>query len=306
MSPVKILPINKVASAWRAISKTHLPEGRRDPRKPLGSHRPDLDKRLSCMLRHYGLQDPPPWSEKEVLLCFVMVAVAQAKLDAFNQCMADLLVIALFFCLRSCEYTKTNSHRRTTQFRFQYMQFHDSNGVILPDADADVLLAALEITMLLDNQNNCVHGESSTMEATGLLHGDPVPACDRRYLHIRNNNAPHRHSNLCLLCFGRRRPKICDGVKYCGAPVGHIKTDWLPAARIFPHEIGSHYLRSGGATTLHQAHISDSTIKIIWRWKSDTFLIYLQGQVDKFTKIVSKAMAAVPWFTHQVPTPGPD
>ena len=71
-----------------------------------------------------------------------MVAVAQAKLYAFNQCMADLLVIALFFCLSSCEYTKTNSNFRTTQFRFRYMQFHDANGVIPSDATADVFLAA--------------------------------------------------------------------------------------------------------------------------------------------------------------------
>ena len=93
--------------------------------------------------------------------------------------MADLLVIVLFFCLRSCEYTKTNSHRRTTQFRFQDMQFHDANGVILTDAAADVLLVALAITLLLDTQKNCVHGESSTMDTTGLLHGYSVPACAR-------------------------------------------------------------------------------------------------------------------------------
>ena len=55
----------------------------------------------------------------------------------------------------------------------------------------------------------------------------------------------------------------------------------------------------------HQAHILDSSIKIIGRWRSDAFLIYLQGQVATFTKGVSKAMAAVPWFTHQVPTPVP-
>ena len=87
-----------------------------------------------------------------------MFAVARAKPDAFNQCMADLLAISLFFCLRYCEYTKTNSQRRTTQFFFQDMQFHDANGVIPPDAAADFFLAALVITLFLYTQNNCVHG----------------------------------------------------------------------------------------------------------------------------------------------------
>ena len=71
------------------------------------------------------------------------------------------------------------------------------------------------------------------------------------------------------------------------------------------HEIGSHSLRLGGAMNLHQSHVPSSTIKIIGRWRSDAFLIYLQGQVATFTKGVSKAMAVVPWFIHQVPTPCP-
>ena len=85
---------------------------------------------------------PPPRREKSVTLGFVMVAVSQAKLDAFDQWMTDLLVISLFLCLRSCDYTNTNYHRCTTQFCFQDMQFYSANGVIPPDAAANVFLAA--------------------------------------------------------------------------------------------------------------------------------------------------------------------
>ena len=88
----------------------------------------------------------------------MILAVAQAKLDAFDKCIADLLVIALFFCLCSCKYTKTNSHRRTIQFRFQDMEFHEANGVIPPDAAANVLLADLVVTLFLDTQKKCVCG----------------------------------------------------------------------------------------------------------------------------------------------------
>ena len=70
-----------------------------------------------------------------------------------------------------------------------------------------------------------------------------------------------------------------------------------------PHEIGSHSLSSGGAMTLHQAGQSDSTIKIIGRWQSDAFLIYLQGQVATFAKVVSVAMTQVMWFTSTARPP---
>ena len=108
-----------------------------------------------------------------------MFAAAHADADAFSQCWSDLIIIALFFCLRSCEYTKTNSHRRTTQFRFRDIQFHDDDGVIPTQAPAKVFMAATAVTLYLDTQKNCVRGESCTMEATGLPHGDPVTAAAR-------------------------------------------------------------------------------------------------------------------------------
>ena len=49
--------------------------------------------------------------------------------------------------------------------------------------------------------------------------------------------------------------------------------------------------------SLYKAHISDSNIKIVRIWRSDAFLIYLQGQLATFTKYVFKAMAAV-LFSH--------
>ena len=71
----------------------------------------------------------------------------------------------------------------------------------------------------------------------------------------------------------------------------------------YPHEIGSHSLHSGGSKTLHQAHIPDSTIKIIRRWRSYAFLVYLQGQVETFTMGVATAMAKIAWFRQQVAPP---
>ena len=165
-----------VATEWSAVAEVHLLEGRPDPRKPPGSSSRDLEKRLTRMLRHWGYQDPPPQREKAIPLGFVVFAAAHADADAFSQCRADLIIFALFFCLRSCEYTKTNSHRRTTQFRFRDIQFHDDNGVIPTQAPAKVFLAATAVTLYLDTQKNCVRGESCTMEDTGMPHGDPVTA----------------------------------------------------------------------------------------------------------------------------------
>ena len=220
-------------------------------------------------------------------------------------CTADLIVIALYFCLRSCEYSKTPSHRRTTQFCYKDMQFHNADGVIPQDAPDHVFLAATAVTFFLDTQKNCVRGESSTMEASGLLHGCPVVAAARRFIHLRSHNADPDLP----ICSYHTSPK--------SAPTSissrHITaTLRLEATKIgfqtlgfHPHEIGSHSLRSGGAMTLHLAGISEHTIKIIGRWRSDAFLIYLQGQIASFTTGVAAAMAQVPWFRHTNPSNSP-
>ena len=112
-----------VAAEWCAVAEVHLLEGRLDPRKPPGSSSQDLNKRLTRMLHHCGYQDPPQ-REKAIPLGFVVFAATHVDADAFSQCWEDLIVLSLFFCLRLCEYTKTNSHRCTTLFRFRNMQFH--------------------------------------------------------------------------------------------------------------------------------------------------------------------------------------
>ena len=57
--------------------------------------------------------------------------------------------------------------------------------------------------------------------------------------------------------------------------------------------------------TLYQTHIPDSTIKIIVWWRTGSFLIYPQGQVETFSKGAASAMAKIAWFHHQVAPPCP-
>ena len=155
------LRADSVAVAWRAIAEVHLLEGLHDPRKPKGSSGKDLYKHLSCMLHHYSYQDPPSTREKAVPLVLVVSIAANVNGSQHAACTTDLIQLALFFCLRSCEYSKTSSHRRTTQFRFRDLQFHNKNGVIPRDAPNHVFMAATAVTLFLDTQKNCVRGESN-------------------------------------------------------------------------------------------------------------------------------------------------
>ena len=142
----------------------------------------------------------------------------------------------------------------------------------------------------MDTQKNYVSGESISVDISRLLFGCPVVACTCCFLHLRDNNAD-LDTPICVY-FDRR------GAAGKSATSTHLVSHlWLWDANIVfaklgfhPHEIVSHSLRSGSAMTLNQSSQSYSTIKVVVRWYSDTFLVYLQGQVATFAKCVSAAI----------------
>ena len=91
----------------------------------------------------------------------------------------------MYFCLRSCGYTKTNLHQRTTQFRLRDIQFQNACGTLPLDTPTSrfLNLNVLVVTLFLDTKKNSVRIESISMELTRLLFGYPVVAC------ARNNDA---------------------------------------------------------------------------------------------------------------------
>ena len=63
--------------------------------------------------------------------------------------------------------------------------------VIPHDSPSNTFLCAWDVTLFLDIHNNSVRGESTTIEATNLTHGDPISSAARRFLHLRVHQADH-------------------------------------------------------------------------------------------------------------------
>ena len=80
------------------------------------------------MFRHYSYHEPPSKREKETPLVLVMSNPSTSGYSSKATCTTDLIIIVLFFCLRSCEYSKMNSHHRTKKLRLRDMYFHDQRS----------------------------------------------------------------------------------------------------------------------------------------------------------------------------------
>jgi hypothetical protein len=77
----------------------------------------------------------------------------------------------------------------------------------------------------------------------------------------------------------------------------------LCARRTHPHlandRVGSHTLRTSGATALKLHGVSDSIIMKLGRWRSNTFLRYIQSQFGHLTRGIAAAMST-PLTFHNV------
>ena len=141
------------------------------------------------------------------------------------------------------------------------------------------------------------------MEAKNLKHRNPVLAVARCFLHLRQHNADP-DSPICSYFPAKGMPpKSVTSTNIVSLLCLDAANIGFRCLGFYPHYIGSRFICSGGSITLHQSRIPNSTIKIIVRWHSDAFLIYLQVQVVTFTKGVATAMAKIAWFHHQFSLP---
>ena len=67
-------------------------------------------------------------------------------------------------------------------------------------------------------------------------------------------------------------------------------------------EVGTHFIRSGRAMTMKLANVATYTIKLIGRWKSDSFLKYIRKRVKEFSLDISDRMIEHGHFSH-IPHP---
>ena len=180
-----------------------------------------------------------------------MAAARNTSSSPKDRCLADLVQIGLYFCLRSCEYTKTNSHRRKTQFCLRSIQFQDSLGTVPFDVPDSHFLNALVVTLFLDKQKNYVRGESISMDNTRLPLGYPVMACARRFLHLRDHDTD-LNMPMCVYFECKR----AEGEYVTSTHLVARLRLWagkivFSRLEFHPHKISSHSLRSGSAITLY-------------------------------------------------------
>eukprot|EP00957_Ditylum_brightwellii_P087398 6652799-Ditylum_brightwellii.AAC.1 len=116
-----ILAADTVQGAISYVAQTFRDNGFPNPSKDEDDK---LGRLLSCQLRAYKNQDPPPVQQK-ALPGIVLKMVAKKKVIELQRAVAQLTIGAFFFACRSCEYLKVlqSEKRRTGVLRLRKVRF---------------------------------------------------------------------------------------------------------------------------------------------------------------------------------------
>ena len=276
--------VDYVAQVFRA-------NNRRDPRLDSSDVKSFL---LSRLLRAYRNTDPDVKHQKAVPVSLIRLVLSSASspFEFFN---AHLLIVAFFFAMRSCEYTKVSqseihpeASRRTKLLCLRNFRFF--RGSCLLDTFHDDLFSADSISITFEFQKNDKRQETVTQEKSN----DPLlcPVRSAASIIMFIVRIPGASPTTSINSF-----RSDDGsvilvsssmiLATLRAAADSMGEDVLGFAS---SEIGCHSIRSACAMALFLAGYAEFTIMLIGRWRSYSFLRYIRKQIQQFYSGISSHM----------------
>lgn len=219
-----------------------------------------------------------------------MHKVARTEKDLF---IAYLLIGAMFFAMRSCEYLRTSfdyESKRTKILCLRNFQFK-RRGRLLSVVNDD--LEAAELVMItFEFQKNEWRNQTVHMYATKDPILNPVIAWARVIKTIISSVPDYSmNTQVCFFydCKTKKASMITSSI------VGRrlkaaVKVIGVGSLGFTEDDISLHSVRSGGAMAMFLSGVRAIIIQRVGRWSSLAFLEYIREQVDSFTRGVSDKM----------------
>ena len=277
------------------VATTILSSGRKDPRLDQRGETHMMFKRQN---KAYKKEDKPTKHQKAIPP-EVYRQLLQLAAHPRAMARAELLAAALWFCMRSCEYSKTSRKEQKTKpitsadVTFRY------HGLIIPH-NSPYLDEAETVSITFRLQKCEVMHETVTQYRTD----DPVLCPVKSWIKVikRLRSYPKYDKDWPVYTYHNGQTTFTDIssteiLHDIRRVVGIIGESILGFT---PDEVGTHSNRAGGAMMMYLSKVPIVTIMMIGRWHSNAFLTYIEKQVLQFSVGVSQAMLTYNTF-YNVP-----
>jgi hypothetical protein len=222
---------------------------------------------------------------------------------------ADLMTIAFFWCMRSCEYSTVTGERKTKLLCFRNIRLFCKNNLPIP-IDSPKIREAHSVSITFEFQKKEVRDDTiSHQRSDDTIEGGfmcPVKACIS--LLLRAKAFPISHLQLLdtsiNTIFLSDKPHLITSEVFLDTIRRTVKNMGKQRLGFGPEEVGTHSNRSGGAMSMFLSGTPVYSIMLIGRWSSDAFMRYIRKQVLAASHGISKKMLTyedfftVPDFVH--------
>ena len=251
---------------------------------------------LARQLNGYHTEDPAEKHEK-ALPVRVFRHLYEKGLCPIDTAIGELTTMALFFAMRSCEYSSVPVPGKTKLITLQDIDFYAKSKKLHPTHDD--IASATSVSITFRNQKNgkknaviTQHRNESNLcpvkaiaKITSRILSYPDCSLNSPVNTIRTNKTTYHISSTMVL------NRIRDVVKGFGPDdLGFLAS-----------ETGTHSIRSSTAMQLHINKVDTYQIMLIGRWSSDAFLRYIRPQILEFSEGLSSIMVEKEFFTLPEP-----
>ena len=217
----------------------------------------------------------PPTKRQASLPMFVFQELLEDKSSSLDEAIGELTNGALYFAMRSCEYsTTTEKNPRTKRLKIRNIAFYNSRGHKLKKRKNFAKAHCVKITF--ENQKN---GEK--METITRTRGDPNSLCKpvevwakivNRVLSY-NGTGPNTYVNA--VCIDGKLRNVTASI--IGSKIKSV-VDKIGVKRLgfTRDDVGTHSIRTSFATMLSFLKVDPTLIMLNGRWKSDAVLRYIR------------------------------
>jgi len=273
-----------VAATLNHICASFRADLRRDPSLDLPGNRALSIQR---QVRGYNSQDGSVKHQK-CLTLQVFQSIYNNTFTHKERVLGELICGALFFGMRSCEYSVVKGERKTKLLVLRNIQFFLNNQKVARIRRNMQLLEALSISITFVSKKNGVKDQTITMHKNGTkLYLVRIWAC----LTLRILQYPGGSLDLPVNIFNIKHKMTLissqEILEHIRATVSVMGSENLG---FHPKEVGCHSIRSSFAMFLYLQDMRTDRIMLQGRWKSDAFLLYIRVQVAAFSKGLSSAL----------------
>ena len=240
-----------------------------------------LSTKLARQIRGYITADPPPIQQAPLPLS-IFENVLDMAISSGEKGIADLICSALFFGMRSCEYTDTPGmqHKRTTILELRDIRFYDKNRDPITHKSLTLSRDAKIVSVRFRRQKNQMINEMVIQHRTNSNTMCPVLRLAAIVQRIWSYPNTTKFTSINTLLVNTKLVRI--KAKTITKTLRHTVTQRGQHIGVNQNSIGTHSIRTSFAMLMQLNGAHETTIMKKGRWLSSAFLRYIRGYIDQF------------------------